>query len=270
MNLPPSSDERERNTSSPRDAAHPADDTIEGAHEIGADEVHVWHGTVEEEAGGAAEDASALLPLVNRAEAARARSMGSDARGREFLACRVALRRILGEALAIAPLKVPIFIGAHGRPMLDDAAANPASLRFNLSHSGGRFMIALARELVPGVDIERVHAGRDLERLARRCFSPYERELFNIAPDPVHTFHRIWTRKEAVIKADGRGIAIGLARFDVDATEPPRLLRAEWRGAEENEAEQWSLFTLDAGEEHAAALAIRGQGFRLVLRHPFA
>ena len=81
-------------------------------------------------------------------------------------------------------------------------------------------------------------------------------------------FYRVWSRKEAVIKADGRGIAIGLDRFDVNAGEPPALLDARWEGAVPGEAAQWSLHSLEAPSGYAAALAVRRPAVEVIVRVP--
>ena len=182
--------------------------------------------------------------------------MRSARRRREFLVCRGALRRILGGVLGTDPLAVAIVEGMHGKPRHRPDPGRPP-VGFNLSHSGERFVVAIALGMEPGVDIERIRAGRDLAGIARWSFSPAEQEEVAAAPEPMDAFYRIWSRKEAVIKADGRGIAIGLDRFDVNAGEPPALLDARWEGAVPGEAARWSLHSLEAPSGYAAALAVR-------------
>ena len=218
-------------------------------------EVHVWHGSLETSPGD-----------VSPAEEAHARRMGSARRRREFLVCRGALRRILAGALGIEPLAAPILRGAHGKPLL--APGRRPALGFNVSHSGDRFVVAVAVGMAPGVDVERVRPRRSLSGLARRFFSRAEQEEVAADPDPPHSFYRIWTRKEAVIKADGRGVAIGLDRFDVNAGEPPALLEARWAGAAPDEAAHWSLHSLEAAPGYAAALAVRSPAATVVVRGP--
>ena len=218
-------------------------------------EVHVWHGTLE-----------ASPDPVTPAEESRARRMGSSRRRREFLVARGALRRVLAGALGIDPLVVPIREGAHGKPDLVPRGPGLPPIGFNLSHSGDRFIVALALGLDPGVDVELIRPRRSLDLLARHCFSPAERRAVAGDPDPMHAFYRVWSRKEAVIKADGRGVSIGLDRFDVSAGEPPALLRARWNGAVPDEAARWSLRSLDAGPGYAAALAVRRPGAAVVIR----
>ena len=220
-------------------------------------EVHVWHGTLE----------ANPLP-ASPAEEARARRMRAPRRRREFLVCRGALRRILAGALGVDPLAVPILEGAHAKPILAPGGGR-RPIGFNVSHSGDRFVVAVAAGMEPGVDVERIRPRRNLEGLCRRFFSPAEREEVAAAPDPLEAFHRIWTRKEAVIKADGRGVSIGLDRFDVNAGEPPRLLSSRWSGAQADEAARWSLRSLDAGPGYAAALAVRSAGVEVIVHAAF-
>ena len=218
-------------------------------------EVHVWHGTLE-----ASPDA------VTPAEESRALRMASPRRRCEFLVARGALRRLLGGALGIDSLAVPIIEGAHGKPRLGPGRLPP--IGFNISHSGDRFVVALALGMEPGVDIERIRARRDLAGLARWSFSPSEQEEVAAAPEPMDAFYRVWSRKEAVIKADGRGISIGLDRFDVNAGEPPALLDARWEGAAPGEAARWSLHSLEAPSGYTAALAVRSPDVEVVVRAP--
>jgi len=218
-------------------------------------EIHVWHGALE-----------ASPDPVTPAEAARARRMGSPHRRREFLVCRSALRRILAAALGIDPLAVSIREGAHGKPHLGPRGLNPASIGFNLSHSGDRFVVALALGMAPGVDIERIRPRRDLHRLAGRFFSRAEQAEVAAASDPHGAFYRVWARKEAVIKADGRGVSIGLDRFDVSAGEPTLLRDARWSGAAPHETAHWSLRSLEAGPGYAAALAVRRPAVEVIVR----
>ena len=230
-----------------------------GTTTIRPGEVHVWHGVLE---------APSPDP-VTLAEAARARGMRAERRRREFLVCRGALRRILAVVLGIDALAVPIIEGAHGKPRLErDGRDGRPPIGFNLSHSGGRFVVAIALDREPGVDIERVRPRRDLEGLARRFFSPAEQAEVGAAPDPLDAFYRLWTRKEAVIKADGRGVGIGLDRFDVSSREPPLLRDARWSGAVPGEASRWSLRSLDAGPGYVAALAIRSPAVQVIVWTP--
>ena len=91
------------------------------------------------------------------------------------------LRERLGERLGVAPGDVPIVAAEKGKPQLDPGAAL-ADLRFNVSHSAGRALVAIADAVEVGVDIERITERR----------SP--------------AFLREWCRREAYVKGLGTGL----------------------------------------------------------------
>jgi 4'-phosphopantetheinyl transferase len=102
---------------------------------------------------------------------------------------------------------VTIVLGEHGKPALEDGR-----LAFNVTHSGSLALIAVSHEGPLGVDVE-VHRVIDhVAQLAKRYFTPAEAEL--VAADP-SAFFRLWTRKEAWIKAQGGGLTIPLDTVDV-------------------------------------------------------
>ena len=96
-------------------------------------------------------------------------------------------------------------------------------LRFNVSHSSGTAIFAIASGCEVGVDIECMSAGSDLEAIASTVFSaPEQRVLSRLDSRVRHiTFFRFWTQKEAHIKADGRGMLLPLPSIDVSALDFP-------------------------------------------------
>ena len=124
--------------------------------------------------------------------------------GRRWLVSRAALREILATELDIEPAAVRLRLGEHGRPGLDPAA-HASDLDFNLSHSGELALIALARDLRIGIDVEKPR-GRDPLRVADRYFSPAEVDAIRSAGDRPDEFLRYWTAKEALAKGLGLGL----------------------------------------------------------------
>ena len=146
----------------------------------------------------------------------------------------------------------------HGKPFLPDS-----DLQFNLSHSVDLALYAFARGRDVGVDVERESRKVKAIEIAERFFSESEREYLRQLPEeqlPV-AFLRTWTRKEALLKALGTGIAGGLSRFSV-APEVERAFDLPVPGAPE-----WSLWDLPAGEGYAGALVSRPSPVRLRLFH---
>jgi len=178
-----------------------------------------------------------------------------------FRAARGWLRRILGSYLDVAPERVRLRYGRHGKPELGGALAN-SGLRFNVSHSEGLGLCALARDRDVGVDVERVKPLRDLEAVAEHFFSRRERSELQRLPEEalLPGFYACWTRKEAFIKATGEGLARPLHGFDVSVGEPARLERV---AGDPEEAGRWSVVELRPASGYAAALAVEGPLGRL-------
>lgn len=141
-------------------------------------------------------------PWLSAEERARAARYLNPAHGERYLAAHAHLRWVLAQALGCGPAEVEFRRGAHGKPEL--AGAGP---RFNLSHSGGMGLIGLHPRLELGVDIEAERA-RNFTGLAGRFFTRGEQAWLADQADTAHAFARLWTCKEAWMKADGRGLAV--------------------------------------------------------------
>ena len=104
----------------------------------------------------------------------------------------------------------------HGKPALR-RPANHADLRFNLSHSKGLVLYAVANGREVGVDVEQIRRVADFERITEQYFSLAERtELGTLRPErKLDGFFGLWTLKEAYVKARGQGLAVPLHDFSV-------------------------------------------------------
>jgi 4'-phosphopantetheinyl transferase len=110
--------------------------------------------------------------------------------------------------------------GSHGKPYLDGAA------HFNLSHSGAVVACALSLRGPVGVDVEAFERLASTDGLEARILHPHERRALDAAPPPLRRplFERCWTRKEAVIKATGAGLAHDLRAIDVRPAQDDPLI----------------------------------------------
>ncbi|WP_299249774.1 4'-phosphopantetheinyl transferase superfamily protein [uncultured Aquimarina sp.] len=86
------------------------------------------------------------------------------------------------------------------------------TLKFNISHSGNMVICAMSNSYELGVDTE------EIKPISKKDFSNLwtQKELeFIIEDENYNWFYKLWTRKEAVIKADGKGLNIPLKNLDV-------------------------------------------------------
>jgi 4'-phosphopantetheinyl transferase len=164
------------------------------------------------------------------------------------------LMQLLGAYLDLPGDGVALIDGEFGRPSLDPA--HGALLGFNWSHSGEHALVAVGRNLAPGIDIERRRQRHRALDIAEHYFHKEEYAGLIALPSEARSdaFLELWTAKEAVLKALGRGIAFGLDRLHVLRKEG----RLELRWLDDDIASAWQLQGLDAGEDYRAALAWRG------------
>ncbi|HET6554060.1 MAG TPA: 4'-phosphopantetheinyl transferase superfamily protein [Dyella sp.] len=168
---------------------------------------------------------------------------------------RAPLIWMLAAYLGVPAEAVQLEESDHGRPMLADPHRD--AFAFNWSHSHDQALIAIARGVAPGVDLERLRPHPKAVPIARRYFSPDEAAWLEGVPATQRdrAFLDLWTAKEAVLKALGRGLAFGLHRLSIaGSSELPILGRLEG-----HEAGQWQLHRLALDEEHVGTLAWHGE-----------
>jgi 4'-phosphopantetheinyl transferase len=195
----------------------------------------------------------ALADLLSDSERARAnRYRLPDDRRRSIIA-RAATRRLLGLYLDADPRALVIVEEEHGKPALLDRA-----IEFNASHSGDLVALAFAKDTPVGIDVERRRELHDCLALARRYFSAEELGIVSSSADAGDAFFTIWTAKEAIVKASGKGIGGGdLHGFTVPFREPQ--LRPVIDG--------WSVAAIDPQMDgYYAAVAARAGERRIISR----
>ena len=157
-------------------------------------------------------------------------------------------------------------LNEFGKPEVanPEAADLPGRLRFNLSHTNGLALLAVCLDADLGIDVEAVRTISDLELIAQSHFSPREVAALNAVghAGKQRAFFRCWTRKEAFLKAHGRGLSIPLDSFAVSLEEEewPALLECPW---DPEEVGGWSLFSFEL-KDFIGALAIRSGDWRVL------
>jgi 4'-phosphopantetheinyl transferase len=168
--------------------------------------------------------ASAAFAVLDPEEKKRAAAFRYQVDQSSYIAAHVLLRRLLSESLAHLPqCRSPDgwrFASAkYGKPELQ-AGQVDCDLRFNLSHTKGMAVAAIAMGLDVGVDVEAIerHVADDMA-IATAYFSSAEQTFLLQIIDPALrrlAFLDIWTSKEAFIKAMGYGFSLPLDTFSVD------------------------------------------------------
>lgn len=186
-------------------------------------------------------------------ERARASRFATDTLRFRWLGAHIALRRVLAAALDVPAAMIAYAKGPQGKPFV----AHPASagLEFNFSDSGEQALIAVSRDGAIGADLEACRPLSDLAAVATSHFATDERTPLLALPQAEQhaAFYRIWTRKEAYLKALGEGLSYGLGRFAVtmDATDA-RLVHVD---GDARVGSQWHIAPIRVDDGYEACVA---------------
>jgi len=192
-------------------------------------------------------------------ELTRASRFASAADSHRYITARAGMRSVLARFAGVSPAALIFRYSERGRPIL--AAPDMALLDFNLTHAGDVALLAISRGRV-GVDVESLRRRPpDVMAVASRYFSPGELTSLTCLPPAARwrMFVTIWTRKEAVAKAIGVGLAaLGEIEVGVAPDQPPRVVAAPGGAA------RWQLFHLESEDGMLGAVAVEGESKRLL------
>ena len=195
------------------------------------------------------------LAWLNEEERLRWRRFHNPAPQRRFALCRAALRDVLCHYINCSNEQLAFVTAKHGKPFAE-VDGKPVRTSFNVSHSGQHGLIAVAPKGRLGVDIEERAPRRNLQGLIEAVFSPDEQAGFEHLDESekLRLFFRLWTLKEALVKAHGKGLSMKVSELEI-----PVAMR---RGAKSSTCQfsqipgaTWHLENI-ATDDFAAAVAI--------------
>ncbi|PZT77848.1 MULTISPECIES: 4'-phosphopantetheinyl transferase family protein [unclassified Streptomyces] len=207
-------------------------------------------------------EVESLAGLLDVRERARLEMLRSAEHRRRFTVAHARTRLVLADRLGVPSSRVRFRFGPYGKPGLD-GDAQTRRCQFSLTHSGDLAVLALCHDRRVGVDVEHVDRSRDPDRFAARWFPAHESAWVSgaAAPDRLRAFLRLWTRKEACVKATGGRLVQGLA-LPVGTAPCPRTVDGPpgFLGP-------WTVTDLPEGRAHVGAVALEGtRPFRVMER----
>jgi len=234
---------------------------LPSSFQLASNEVHSWCASLDVPP----ETSARLYATLTPDERTRSARFQFERDQQRFIVARGVLRDLLGRYLQTQPSRIGFVYNAFGKPDLSPEFGN--RLKFNLSHSAGLALIAIATASNVGVDLEYIRAQSDYADIARWFFSTAEGDYLLALPSHLYAeaFFSCWTKKEAYLKACGEGLATPLNSFSVPLrTNPAHSPVDLYVGSKDiAPAKRWSLYTLRPAPGYAGALAIEGTGWRL-------
>lgn len=230
------------------------------SHETGTDEfsipddeVHIWLASLDLEPDPLRQLEATLAPEERRRAARFFHRRDQD----RFIGSRGILRDLLSKYTAVTPDRVEIRYAAQGKPFIDNSGSG-LRISFNLSHSHGVAVYAIARRREVGIDVELVQPEFAGSEIAERFFSANEiAELHSLPSDlRAEGFFLCWTRKEAYVKARGEGLHIPLDCFDVTLSpgQPEKLTS--------DDSDRWTLHSYQPVSGYVAAIVVEGKDWQ--------
>lgn len=206
-------------------------------------ELHIWSANL----SITPEQEIKKIALLSSDECERAYRFHFQKDRQRFIAARSILREILSFYLEVLPKEIVFGYAKAAKPFL--LAPNHIPLQFNLSHSSELALYAITLNQAIGVDIEKVQPDYN-QGTAKRYFSLKEYNALMQLPseERITGFYRIWSRKEALLKATGKGLTLPLSSFSVAAHDITELISL-------NQKETWTLLPLSIHDDYQSAVA---------------
>jgi 4'-phosphopantetheinyl transferase len=188
-------------------------------------------------------DAAPRSGFLDPVEIGRAARMRDRLEAERWAYAHAAMRAILARDLGVAESAVVYVHGADEKPCI---AGAPSGWDFNLTHSGDLAWLAIARGGAVGIDLERISESVEWRPLLDLVCTPAEAGYVLALPEVSRRerFHRIWVRKESLLKAAGIGFGTPQPLQEIDVLETSTGF----------DGRRWWLLDLPAPEGYAAAL----------------
>ena len=200
------------------------------------------------------ENESIAYDTLDKQERKRAQAFHSETNRRQFVLCRAALRANLCLQHSLDNSKLQVFAERNEKPVAV-IAGKTLMIEFNVSHTEDHGLLAFARQGRIGVDVENRESRPVIDEILFSVFSPKEQRLLRQTPEPARRqiFFRLWTYKEALIKATGEGFRRDTSAFSI----PDSLLghaRAASMSLHDIPGVVWKIVNLET-DQFAAAIA---------------
>lgn len=220
--------------------AYESDITFEAKNEIGFKlfkiKLSTYNGQIEN-----------LLKNLNVQEILRSQKYHFEKDSNSFIIRRALLKMVLAEYIGLHANQITIAIHKNKKPYLP---SHP-SVFFNVSHTTEYALVAIGDSPI-GVDVEKVDQEHDYSDTLKHLFNKVDRDILASASNPKRTFFTFWTRKEAIVKATGKGIGDDFTH--IPASDGLHNLQPDVLGTIQN----ISVFSFKVDEHHLGSVAVSG------------
>jgi 4'-phosphopantetheinyl transferase len=204
-------------------------------------------------------EAAQLFARLSPDERQRAERIRGRKPRNYWIRARATLRLLLANYCGLPADELRFSCNDWGKPAIANPSISPYP-HFNYSHAGSMALLAISTAGPVGVDMERLEPLSEMDTITRRYFSTSEQVAIASYPKSqrILSFYRVWTRKEAYVKALGIGLSGNLAGFDVSPAPTGNGLLLAVNGNAQA-ANEWMLADIQIGGDYVAAVAVRAR-----------
>jgi 4'-phosphopantetheinyl transferase len=184
--------------------------------------------------------------ILSDKELERARNYRSSYDTERFMLSKAALRCLLAQYSGTPPQAIQLSKDAQGKPF-----AEGVNIRFNIAHAGDIALLAFSDDDL-GVDVECINNSTDYKLVMDTCFNCAEQDYVNSSGIPPNQFYKLWTRKEAIVKATGKGIVDEIV--DIPVLDGDGQVNSHAIGSERD----WVVDSFYPAEDYMGSLAYPG------------
>jgi 4'-phosphopantetheinyl transferase len=218
---------------------------------INDNDVHIWIIDIE----NYRENIDNFQRILSVDEEEKVKRFSFDALKEIFIINRGYLRIILSQYLRLKPEEISFTYNHKGKPLLDDTILR--KIEFNLSHKNNYTVYSFSNENI-GIDLENINDKVQMENIAKRFFCHNEFDyLKNLEfREKQEHFFKLWTLKEAYLKAIGEGLSGGLDSicFTIDEnTQQMQLIQEKNTFKKDN---PWYFKTFNLLDNYRISIAV--------------
>ncbi|HSD64457.1 MAG TPA: 4'-phosphopantetheinyl transferase superfamily protein [Ignavibacteriaceae bacterium] len=174
---------------------------------------------------------------------------------------KVIVKDIISKYLGVNSDQIKYSYNRFGKPVLPEDINFPG-LNFNISHSESLGIIALVKQKQIGVDLERIIDLADLDDIIKLCFSKNEQGFFKDLEglEKTKLFYKVWTGKEAFIKAIGKGFSFPLENISFELNINKEIIISEISDFQDN-IDKWHVYNFSPEENYTSTIVVNMNSF---------
>ncbi len=234
-------------------------DLIKSRHIINDDEIHIWRFNLDP----VKSFNEFFINLLSDEEKKQVEKIKlGDVKNRSIIS-KAIIKNIISNYLGLNIKQIIFSYNEFGKPVIPERI-NSFRLNFNISHSGDLGLIAITRKNLIGIDVEKMNELDQIDDIINLCFTETEKYMLSCleSTEKKEVFYKIWTGKEAFIKAIGKGFSFPLKNISFRLNSKKEMVIGEILDPM-NTGKDWQIYNFNPQDNYTSALVINNNYFKI-------